>query len=177
MARILSLDISTTTIGISVLEHNNGKNIKLLHQEFYKPPKIDIFEMLLDVSNHMRSIYDTWKPDEIAIEEFIQFMKGGSGAKTIIPLAVLNRVIGFCFFIWTGQTPILYSVMTIRHTIKFGKKIPPKEDIPEIVAKHLQIEFPYYYKTNKRGKQTIMTESYDVADSIAVGLTHIKKTN
>jgi hypothetical protein len=56
--------------------------------------------------------------------------------------------------------------MTIRHGLKINKLLPKKEEIPELVAKHLGITFPY--QLNKKGK--IKIENYDMADGIAVAL-------
>jgi hypothetical protein len=56
--------------------------------------------------------------------------------------------------------------MTIRHGLKLNKELPKKEDMPELVSKHLGIKFPY--EKNKNGK--IKIENYDMADSVGVAL-------
>jgi len=65
-----------------------------------------------------------------------------------------------------GKPPELFNVLTVRHGIKNDKILPKKEDIPELVAKHLGITFPY--QKGKKGK--IIEENYDMADSMAVAL-------
>jgi Holliday junction resolvasome RuvABC endonuclease subunit len=180
--RILGLDASSTTIGISLLSTKDGK-VTLEHQEFYKPPKEgSIFERLSATKSFIKQKLEQLKPDEIVIEEIIQFLKGGSGAKTIILLAVFNRTVGLTCYEYLGKEPIMMNVMRIRHKLKFDKKFPAKEDMPEIVAKHLNIDFPYYYAQDKKGnakldkktgKNKVMIENFDVADSIAVGLAYI----
>ena len=174
--RILSIDASTTTIGIGVLDHYRTKT-KLVHHEYFKPPKKgSIFERLSAVKDYMKKLHLKWKPDVVCIEDIILFMAGGSGAKTIIPLAIVNRTIGLTWYELMGKEPELLSVMKIRHALKFGKELPPKDQIPEVVAKRLGIDFPYYMKANRKTKkEEIMVESYDVADAIAVGLAHIIK--
>ena len=59
----------------------------------------------------------------------------------------------------------------MRHAIKLSKVLPKKEEIPELVAKILNIKFPYVF--NKKQKQII--ENQDMADSIALILAYIKK--
>jgi Holliday junction resolvasome RuvABC endonuclease subunit len=176
--RVLSIDASTTTIGIAVLDHV-GTKTKLVHHEYFKPSKKgSIFERLTGVKDYMRRLNDTWKPNVVCIEDIIQFMAGGSGAKTIIPLAVINRTIGLTWYEIMGKEPELLPVLRIRHAIKYSKELPPKDQIPEVVAQRLGIDFPYYKKINRRTKkEEICVESYDVADAIAVGLAHIIKTS
>jgi len=174
--RVMSLDASTSTIGVAILDNDNGKT-KLFHQEYYKPPGSDectIFERLLNIKKYLIAKLNEYKPDEFVIEDIVMFMRGKSGAKTIIPLALFNRTLGLTYYEWSGKLPHLLNVLTIRHCLKFSKELPAKEDMPQIVAKHLGIPFPYYYKTNKKTKlQEIMEESMDVADAISVGLAFI----
>jgi hypothetical protein len=46
--------------------------------------------------------------------------------------------------------------------------LPKKEDMPDLVAKHLGITFPYEY--DKKGK--VKEVSRDMADGVAVALYH-----
>lgn len=168
--KILGLDASTTTIGVSLLEEKNGK-IEFKHVEYYKPPKDgDIFERLAAVRKFINQKIDQFTPDEIILEDIILFMKGKSSATTISSLAVLNRTVGLAVYDKIGRSPILLNVMKIRHAIKLGSTIPAKEDIPELVAKILEFEFPYVYNKNKK----LRPENGDMADSIAVALAYIK---
>lgn len=172
--RVMALDASSTTIGLAILDHKKRK-IKLVHQEFWKPPKDgSLFERLSIIKKFVRDHLWKWKPDELVIEDIVQHMAGRSGAKTIILLAVLNRTIGLTYYETTNREPRLLNVMTVRHALKFNKKLPAKQDMPDLVAKHLKIKFPYYKKINKKGIEKICEESYDVADAISVGLAFIK---
>jgi hypothetical protein len=81
-------------------------------------------------------------------------------------LSAFNRVIAIMAYDYLASHPGLFSVMTIRHGLKLGKILPKKEDMPELVAKHLGITFPYV--KGKTGK--IKEESFDMADGIAVAL-------
>jgi len=179
MVLVLSLDASTTTIGWALFSHDNGKDIKLIKHDFYKPPKDgSIFERLSITKKYICDLITELEPDDLVIEDIVQFMAGGSGAKTIIPLAVFNRTLGLSYYEMTGKQPHLLNVMAIRHTLKTNKKLPAKEDMPELVAKHLKIKFPYFTKYNKRKKKDeICPEVFDVADAMAVGLAFIKRSS
>jgi hypothetical protein len=64
--------------------------------------------------------------------------------------------------------PYLYRVDFIRKHIKITKTIPKKEEIPELVAGILNINFPYVYNRNKR----LSVENGDMADAIAAALCY-----
>lgn len=167
---ILGFDASSTTIGYCVLSWEEETNaISFVKAGYIKPEKEgSIIERIVDTRNEVQKVIVDSKPDFIAIEEIIKFMKGHSTAQTIIMLTTFNRMIGLTSYDYLGKSPTLYSVMTIRHGLKTGKDLPKKEDMPALVANHLGITFPYEY--NKKGK--IKVESYDKADGVAVALYH-----
>lgn len=169
MTIVMGLDISSTCIGLSLIEEKDYK-FKLLEIDSYKPNKENgIFDALLKTKEYIRSKLKEWKPDKVVIEDIAQHFAGGaSSAKTIITLAIYNRTIGLTVYEELGQEPNLMNVNTVRSIIKpkgFSGKLP-KEDVPEVVAAILKIDFPYIY--NRKGK--IADESLDRADSIAVAL-------
>lgn len=169
MQRILGFDVSSTTIGYCVLEINDSNDIRFVLCNYVKPiKKGGIIERVAHTRDVVQSIIDQVKPDHIAIEDIVQFMAGASTAKTIITLTTFNRMIGLLAHDYLKRAPSLHSVMSIRHGLKIEKVLPKKEEIPELVAKHLKIKFPYLF--NKKGK--IKVESYDMADGIAVALYH-----
>lgn len=167
MIRILGIDCSSTTIGYCVLELNETNNITLVKTAYLKPTKKgSILDRLIDTRNAINKIIEETKPDYIGIEDIISFMAGKSTAKTIITLTAFNRMIGLAAYDYLGKTPMLFSVMTIRHALKPTKLLPKKKDMAEVVAKHLGITFPYVI--NKKGK--VIIENEDMADAIAVAL-------
>jgi len=166
MTRVLGFDASSTTIGYCVLEVNDSK-IDFIKCDYLKPTKKgSIIDRIVQTRNEVQAIIDEVKPDVIGIEDIIQFMKGKSTAKTIITLTTFNRMICLLAYDYLKKNPELFSVMTIRHGLKMGKELPKKEEMPDLVAKHLGITFPY--QQNKKGK--IKVESYDMADGVAVAL-------
>ena len=150
----------------------------MIHHEYYKPPKEgDIFERLAQVRDFIYARLDSFKPDNVALEDIILFMKGHSTAATVSALAVLNRTVGLAIYNQSGKSPELLNVMKIRHALKTDNQLPAKEEIPDLVAYHLGIDFPWILKEKGRGKRKEMKaieENFDMADAMAVGLAYIK---
>ena len=173
--RVLSFDASTKTIGVSVIDYKEHwvtglPQIGLVHSEAYSPPrKGNILARLHAVREKIAEYIATWEPDDVALEEIMLFMQGKSNAKTITSLAVLNRTVGLAIFDLMGKPPEMLHVSSIRASLKINDQRPKKEDMPDIVAHHLGITFPWIM--DKKGK--IAVESYDMADGIAVGLAFI----
>lgn len=182
---ILGIDCSSTTIGYCTLTIDDSTGeIKFKSANYLKPIKTgSIIERIVDTRDKISDIIKLAKPDYIAIEEIIQFMQGKSTAKTIIMLTTFNRMTGLACYDYLQRAPELFNVMSIRHGLKMNKIFPKKEDMPELVANHLGIKFPYELSTKGKTKGKIKVESYDKADGIAVALYYafiltgkIKKT-
>lgn len=165
---ILGFDVSSSTIGYCVLHWDESTDcISFVKADYLKPiKKGTIIERIVDTRNKIHKIINDIKPDFIGIEDIIQFMKGLSTAQTIIMLTTFNRMIGLLAYDYLNRSPELFSVMTIRHGLKIDGNFPKKEDMPDLVAKHLEITFPY--ETNKKGN--LKVENYDKADGMAVAL-------
>jgi Holliday junction resolvasome RuvABC endonuclease subunit len=165
--RVLGIDCSSTTIGWCLLTIDENNNISLSKSGYLKPlKKGSIIDRIVDTRNKIKKLIDELCPDEIGIEEIIQFMQGKSTAKTIITLTTFNRMVCLLSYDFLNKSPSLFSVMAIRHGLKLDNKFPKKEDMPELVAQHLGITFPY--EMGKKGK--IKVENYDKADGMAVAL-------
>lgn len=170
MPKIIGLDISSSNIGYSVIEYNN-LDIKLIDSGVIKPLKdSNILLRLKKTKEDILSLLSKHNPDDIIIEDILLFLKNKSNARTIITLAIFNRVIGLACFEYLNKPPVLMSVATIRKFIKIDEK-PKKEDIPNLIEKHLNIKFPWIL--NK--KKNIDKSSYDMSDAIAVSLAYIFK--
>lgn len=165
---ILGWDISSATTAYAVIEiDDKTKDIKFIKSDYIKPlKKGTILERVADTRNKVQKIINDVKPDYIAIEDIVSFIRNKSTARTVIVLTTFNRMIGLLSYDYLKGPPELLSVLTIRHGLKTNNKFPAKEEMPELVAQHLGIKFPYEY--NKKGK--IKVESMDKADSIAVAL-------
>lgn len=174
--RVLGIDCSSTTIGFCILDVDiENKDIKYVFMDYIKPQKKgSIIDRIVETRDKIQSVINKYKPDYIGIEDIIQFMKGASTAQTIIILTTFNRMICLSARDYLNKNPELFSVMTIRHGLKFNKDLPKKEDIPALVSKHLDINFPWILSTKGKNKGKIKTESYDMADGAAVALFYAK---
>lgn len=173
MRKVLSLDVSSSCIGIAILTENDDNSIILNYLTSYKPPKKgNILERILAVKEHILLILEEFEPDEVAIEDILLFMSRMSTAKTVVCLAIFNRTVGLTCLEKTNKLPFMYPVATIRATLKTGKERLSKEDMPSAVSKKLGIEWDW--QLNRKGKPAL--SNFDRADSIAVGLCHILKT-
>lgn len=165
---ILGWDCSSTTVGFGVLSWDIETNdIKLINIDYIKPIKTgSIIGRIADTRDKINDILQEFKPDYIAMEEIVSFMAGKSTAKTIIMLTTFNRMVGLCSFDYLKETPHMFNVMSIRHGLKLDKVLPAKEEMPDLVAHHLGISFPY--EITKKGKRK--EENGDKADGCAVAL-------
>jgi Holliday junction resolvasome RuvABC endonuclease subunit len=166
--RIAGFDVSSTCIGWCLLEWDNQSDtIRYITMGNHKPIKTgNIVERLYDTKLVIQKILEEHKPDLIGVENIIEFMKHKSSAKTVITLAVFNRMVCLASHEYIGRSPELFNVMQIRHGLKLDKELPKKEDMPALVSHHLGITFPYVYKRNG----TVADESGDMADGVAVAL-------
>jgi Holliday junction resolvasome RuvABC endonuclease subunit len=167
--RVLGFDISSTTIGWCHLEVDTVKNtIEYKKMGYIKPSKKGtIMERIVETRHEVLELICKINPDEISVEDLIKFMPK-STATTVVVLTTFNRMICLLAHDFIHKQPELFNVMSIRHALKLNKDLPKKEDMPELVAKHLGITFPYEY--DKKGK--IKEVSRDMADGVAVALYH-----
>lgn len=169
---VLGFDASSTTIGFCVLSIDDTDGyIAYKTCGYLKPLKEgSIISRIVDTRNAIQDIIDLYQPDYIGIEEIIQYMQGKSTAQTIITLTTFNRMICLLCYDYLQREPELFNVMSIRHGLKIGKDLPPKEDMPELVAQHLDITFPYELITKGKNKGKPKVENNDKADATAVAL-------
>jgi Holliday junction resolvasome RuvABC endonuclease subunit len=176
--RILGLDISTTTIGRSVIDFNDKGRAKIIHLDYYKPLKgtledkeKDYLHMISDAKADVNSLINRFEPTHVAVEDYIRFMKGSSGAATIIPLATLNRTICLSVFENYPDLPLhICNIISIRTRIKKASNLtdlPKKEDLPELLEKLLKIKIPRPMKKTRKGDK-LMEEHFDMTDAVAV---------
>lgn len=183
--RVLGLDVSSTTIGIAVLDVDPiTKKVTLTHLDHFNPPKEGhILDRLSQTRAHLTQVFQTWQPSEIAIEDILLGAGKTTTIKTLSILSIFNRVIGLAALDHLKKVPHLFNVMKIRHGLKSCKELPKKEEIPELVAKHLNIPFPYLYKKPRVAKKSkkpppapkLDIVNYDRADAIAVALYYLKQ--
>lgn len=153
-------DVTLSLMGyIKPLPARKGKNTYSVSRRL--SATYDAVEKLLDMV----------QPTTVAVEDYARrFSQGRSSAQTIILLSVWNETCSLVAFRKIGKDTFKYPVVSIRAEIgrHFGVKIVSKDDIfPEIVKNCKR------FAPEKNRSGNVKTESGDVADSIAVGITHI----
>lgn len=167
---VLGFDVSSSTIGWCSLQIDGYQNIDYIDSGYFKPiKKGSIMDRIVDTRNKIQEIIFKYKPDYIGIEDLIKFMPK-STATTVVMLTTFNRMTCLASYDYLNNNPELLNVMSIRHGLKFSKELPKKEDMPELVSKHLGINFPYEKTLKGKKKGSIKVENYDRADGIAVAL-------
>ena len=170
MKTILGWDISSTTVGWGLLKIDINNKITYHDSGYFKPIKTEsIIDRLIDTREKIQEIINKFQPDYIGIEDLIKFMPK-STATTVVMLTAFNRMVCLTCYDYLKTNPRLFNVMSIRHGLKTSKNLPKKEDMPELVAKHLGITFPYETVAKGKKKGSIKIENYDMADGIAVAM-------
>jgi Holliday junction resolvasome RuvABC endonuclease subunit len=172
--RVLGFDVSSSCIGYCVLDIDENDEIHYISMNYLQPSKKgSIMERIVDTRDKLNKIITSIQPDYIGVEDLIKFMPK-STATTVVVLTTFNRMICLLAHDYMLKHPELFNVMSIRHALKLDKKLPAKEDMPELVAHHLKIKFPYQY--DKKNK--IKAVNMDMADGVAVALYYaFKLTN
>lgn len=177
MKKILSFDISSSTIGWSLLGHNNDE-IRLIEYGYIKPMKKNKGTMssrLNDTFLKIKNLVSDLSPDDIAVEDYVKrFTKNKSSANTIIILSTFNEVTCLACYQALGKDVYRYPVSTVRsHVGKlFEEKMVSKDDIYSAILDRALI-----FKISLNRINNPRKENEDIADSIAVGLTHVIKEN
>lgn len=177
MAKVLGLDISSSTIGWALLTADKG-SVSLSSYGNIKPPSSK--KGSLAYRAHLASIEVTQlirevSPEIVVIEAYAnKFPTGRSTARTIIVLSVFNEVVSIASLKEMGQDPVRYPVVTIRSQISkaYGEKISSKEECFEFICKRFK---NFSIRKNRAGN--ISKEVYDEADAIAASLTYCIKEN
>lgn len=170
MTTFLGLDVSTSNIGITLLEDSkllNARNISLSKLES-QYEKADAFEKVIV------ELAEKFSINKIFIEEPLQrFTRGMSSASTISTLARFNGIISYITYKVVGVQPELSNVTVARKLV--GIKIPKKDPNPkEVVLSWVKSnpEFENYDWPSKelksgprKGQVVADVGCYDIADS------------
>lgn len=192
----LCFDVSSTTIGITSFHFDTeSKKLTDIKLSYYKPPHEngelsnlkETYNAILETIRCKIVELEDDKPN-IVIEEAPMFMTGGgSSAGTIRILGVYTRIVGLAAFTVTEMEPLYIPVITIRSALrKLADKTDKvqKEEVPNVLETIItklngeSWEFPYIKKEVKgkrKVKKLYEDETYDMADSLAVGIAALFK--
>jgi Holliday junction resolvasome RuvABC endonuclease subunit len=165
---ILGLDISTTLVGIAIID-NDGKLVK---SEGVDLSKIDnIYERLETIGAELYTLRSEYDIEHVFIETALKkFLPGKSRADTIIKLAKFNGVVSWICFECFEMQPTYINVNTARslYGLSFprGTKGPQrKKMVIEAVIEKEKTAFPYEMA---RGGRNYKKGTDDRADAVVI---------
>lgn len=166
---ILGLDVSTSVIGICILDSNSGKKLQSLEFLNLKREK-NLFAKALDFRDNITK-YKPLNIQHIAIEEpLVMYKPGASRAQILAKLAMFNGMISVICFTIFGIEPKYYNVNHARKLsfpdLKFKKGEDRKMVIWAKVAETFpDIEWLYGPRSGK-----LVKTNFDMADACVIAL-------
>lgn len=154
----IGLDISTSVIGICILENKSGKLIQILPIKLTSTKFEDIWDKALEFESKFKSILTpTWDVKRIFVEDIAKkFSSGFSSAGTIVTLAKMNAIVCFIIFKMLNIKPTFINVKTARAQlgIKIDTKDKTKSTKEKVFEKVLDLNpnFPWLKHIAKTGK-------------------------
>ena len=168
---LISLDISTSVVGITSFDEQTGALIELDYIKF-KSGKT-IFEKLEDFKEKIKH-YEGADVKYIAIEEPLKkFMGKFSNASTISLLNFFNGMISSYMYLTFNIEPWYMHVNTVRKTAFPEVKLNAKNIKHEIWGQVKNCEPQINWKYSKRTMK-LMQENYDMTDAYTVGRAYLK---
>ena len=171
---ILGLDVSTATIGYTVLDDCG----KILKMDYISLKKIKgITQKGFHFRTVLRQLKAKYNITKVYIEEYFQrFARGMSSARTITLLSSFNGIVQYVCHDELGVAPEPIAVNTCRSLVgiktlskkKAGKDV--KEQVFDWVSNHLQYKWPdkILQSGPRKGQLIIIDEARDMADSWVV---------
>lgn len=169
----IGFDISSSIIGICVLEHQTGKMLKLANIVLTSSKLEDLFDKI-GAFNKVWQPDPSWDIRNIYIEDIAKkFSSGASSANTIVILAKMNALVCHSIYVKTGLKPTYVNVRSVR--AKVGIKVDSKDKTKTTkqkvfeAVKSLNPSFPWETHISKTGKhkgETVYDKcNEDMADS------------
>ena len=158
---ILGLDVSTSIIGVCLLEDN-----KIIKADYIDLRKVSgLLHKAQAVEDYINNNLKEVKIEHIFIEQALMFFRrGGSTAKTMAILQNFNGVVSWLCFKLLGLEPQYITPISARS--KCGIKVPRGKKAKEVVIEHFleSKEFPIDY--TRYGN--VQKYCYDIADAVVV---------
>lgn len=168
--KILALDISSSTIGWSILESSPIQLIKWGHIKPLKPADDVLFtERLDDAYQKIQTLVKNESPELLVVEEYLnRFTAGKSSAHTIKVLSVFNETVRLAAYHagLKNIQPTAFSKARAKIKEAYKHKISEKEDA-------IAFAETLGFKTQLNKLKNIKAECEDEADSIVIGVGYI----
>lgn len=169
---ILALDVSTSVIGICLLDAQTGQQLQSLEFLNLKREK-NLFAKALDFKDHI-SKYKSLDIQHIAIEEpLVMYKPGASRAQILSKLSMFNGMIAVICFMVFGIEPVYYNVNTARKLAFPDLKFSKGEDRKMVIWAKVAETFPnvQWLYGPKSGK--LVKTNFDMSDAAVVALAHV----
>tara|TARA_B100000287_G_scaffold403554_1_gene425490 strand:- start:359 stop:934 length:576 start_codon:yes stop_codon:yes gene_type:complete len=165
---ILGLDISTTLVGIAILD-DNGKLIKTDGLDISKIS--NTFERLETVGAELYTIRSEYDIKDVFIETALKkFLPGKSRADTIIKLAKFNGVVSWICFECFEKEPTYINVNTARSL--YGLSFPRSSKGPQrkkmVIEAVIEKEKTAFKYEMARGGRNYKKGTDDRADAVVI---------
>ena len=168
---VCGLDISTSCIGICILDTKDNKQ----YFSSISPKGKSWLEKSVSIKPHLKKLFSDYKIERVYIEENLQaFRPGLSSAKTLMSLSRFNGIVSFIIMDTYGIEPEFLNVNSARKSlgIKIERKSPKstKEQVFDWVNTQVKFSWPTkIMKSGKRkGEEVLRNDVYDMADAFVI---------
>ena len=135
---ILGIDPGVATIGFGLIRAERGKNTLLQYGVITTPPGIPLSERLLQISNDMERLIETFRPDEMAVEELF-FSKNITTGLAVAPgrgvILLAAEKLGIPVFEYTPmqvkQSVVGYGKAEKKQVMLMTQRLLNMKDIPK----------------------------------------------
>jgi len=166
---ILGLDVSTSVIGICLLDPDIDKKLQSLEFLNLKREK-NLFAKALDFKDHIQK-YKALGVDRIAIEEPLVMYKPGAGrAQILSKLSTFNGMIAVICFMVFGVEPVYYNVNHARKTAFPDLKFKKGDDRKMVVWAKVAETFPNVEWLYGPRSGKLVKTNFDMADAAVIAL-------
>jgi hypothetical protein len=170
---ILGLDVSTTCVGIAIVDES--ENI-VISEAVKLSSKDSLEKRAFQIQQRIADLADQYNIERVFVEQPIILFKGGGAAKSTAVLQRFNGMICFAVFSLFGFEPTMVNAVSARNKlgIKIVKKRGSKKNdrkqpiIDFICEKYKNTPTPFTYNLTPKGNFQPTTD--DRADSIVVAL-------
>jgi len=171
---ILALDVSTSVIGICLLDQNATAGQRRLQSlEFLNLKREkNLFSKAIDFRDHILK-YKSLGVKTVAIEEpLVMYKPGNSRAQILSKLSMFNGMISVICYMVFGIEPIYYNVNHARKLAFPELKFKKGEERKMVVWARVAEVFPEVQWLYGPRSGNLVKTNFDMADSAVVALAH-----
>ena len=153
---ILGIDPGVATIGFGIIRAERGKNTLIQYGVITTPPGIPLSERLVQIHDDMQQLIETFKPDEMAVEELFFSKNITTGisvahGRGVILLAAEKA----------GVPVFEYTPMQVKQSV-VGYGNATKHQVQDMTRRILHLQS--------------VPKPDDAADAIAIALCHARSS-